>query len=165
MDVKKPQPFTTGASHKCLLFADCAGGSGGLLPPSPPCEKAAARQDQGGQAGADSWAGGLASMLRVALPGSSSNPPIKASDVSKWSAKLGCRPPIQPMVPPIGKMALVEVYVVVGKGYMAQLCQLLFFGQTLSRCRRPSALMSTRPNHDRVRNSPNGHAWPLGPRS
>jgi len=37
--------------------ADCAGSSGDLLPPSPPGEKATARQDQSGQSGTDDGAG------------------------------------------------------------------------------------------------------------
>jgi hypothetical protein len=40
-----------------FFVAGCAGSLGDFLSPSPPAEKAGARQDQTGQASADDWAG------------------------------------------------------------------------------------------------------------
>jgi hypothetical protein len=45
----------------------CAESSGDLLPPSPPAEKAAARQDQAGKASADNWAGDRVRLGRVLI--------------------------------------------------------------------------------------------------
>jgi hypothetical protein len=45
------------AAAKDGVRTDCAGGSGDFLPPSPPDEKANARQDQAGQSGTGDGAG------------------------------------------------------------------------------------------------------------
>jgi hypothetical protein len=56
-DRSAPCPLGAHLASRKDVCGGCTGCSGGLLPPSPPAEKATARQDQAGQAGTDNGTG------------------------------------------------------------------------------------------------------------
>ena len=49
------------------MYANSAGNSGDLLPPSPPSEKATASQDQTGQSSTGDWAGNGSRIIRMVM--------------------------------------------------------------------------------------------------